>query len=52
MKCEICSAAVAETFLKKPKGAYLKDKRGKLRLICFSCQQRFPTKEEQLRQLK
>jgi hypothetical protein len=52
MKCEICSAAIAETFLKKPKGAYVKDKRGKHHLICFACQQRFPTKDEQLKQFK
>jgi len=52
MKCEICSNPVGETFLKKPIGAYVKDEKGKLHLICFECQKAYPTKQEQLAKLK
>ncbi len=52
MKCAICSTAVAETFLKKPVGAYVKDAKGKNHLVCFSCQKKFLTKEELLKQIK
>jgi hypothetical protein len=52
MKCEICGAAIAETFLKKPKGGYFKDAKGKLHLVCFACQKRFPAKPDLLKQLK
>lgn len=41
MKCEICKNKVAETFLKKPIGTFIKDKKGKKHLICFECQKNF-----------
>ena len=48
MRCAICSESVAETFLKKPLGTTIKDAKGKPHIICFACQKRFLTKEEQL----
>lgn len=38
MKCKICKNNIQETFLKKPIGAYVKDKKGKKHLICNNCQ--------------
>ena len=52
MKCEICSNPVGETFLKKVIGAYVKDVKGKMHLICFECQEKYSTKAEQLEALK
>jgi len=49
MKCELCKQNVKETFLKKKLGTYVKDPKGKKYLICNSCQQRFPTKAEILK---
>jgi hypothetical protein len=51
MKCEICKKNVAETFLKKKLGSYVKDEKGKKHLICSECQMRFPKKEEVLKNL-
>lgn len=39
MKCELCKAAIEETFLKKPLGTCVKDAKGKKRWICSGCQQ-------------
>jgi hypothetical protein len=52
MKCEICANAVGETFLKKIVGAYVKDDKGKMHLICFECQEKYSTKAEQLKLIK
>ena len=41
MKCEICKSKLAITFLEKPKGTYIKDKKGKKHTICFECQRNF-----------
>jgi hypothetical protein len=41
MKCEICKNKVSETFLNKPLGTYIKDKKGKAHLVCFECQMNF-----------
>lgn len=38
MKCELCKKTIAELFLKKIKGTYVKDAKGKLHSICFECQ--------------
>jgi hypothetical protein len=51
MKCEICKKTIAETFLKKIVGTYVKDIKGKKHTICFECQQKFKTKEEILKKL-
>jgi hypothetical protein len=51
MKCEICKKAVEETFLRKPLGTYLKDKKGKKHLVCDSCQKKHPTRDQLLANL-
>jgi len=51
MKCEICRKTIGETFLKKPIGAYLKDKAGKLHIVCFECQKQFRAKQEILKKI-
>ncbi len=52
MKCEICSKKIAETFLKKIVGTYVKDEKGKKHLVCFECQKKFSTKKELLENIK
>ncbi len=52
MKCEICSKAMAKTFLEKLKGTFVKDAKGKLHSVCFECQSRFKDKQSLLLQLK
>ena len=51
MKCEICRETVAELFLNKLKGTYIKDEKGKKHVVCFDCQKKFQTKEELLKQI-
>ena len=51
-KCEICGDKVGETFLGKIVGTYVKDEKGKKRLICFDCQKKFKDKKEILENLK
>ena len=41
MKCEICKNKVNETFLNKPVGTFIKDKKGKKHIVCFECQKRY-----------
>ncbi len=38
MKCTICNKKVEETFLKKPVGTYVRDRKGKRKLVCKECQ--------------
>jgi len=52
MKCEICKAKLAETFLNKIKGTYVKDEAGKKHTICFDCQTKFKDKKEILESLQ
>jgi hypothetical protein len=51
MKCEICKNSIEETFLKKPVGTYLKDKKGKKHIVCPGCQRKFSDKSKLLEQL-
>jgi hypothetical protein len=51
MKCDICGKSIQETFLKKPIGTYVKDKKGKKHLICFECQKKFNSKKQILEKL-
>jgi len=51
MKCDICGEKIEETFLKKPAGTYIKDKKGKKRTVCSKCQQSLKTKEAILEKL-
>jgi hypothetical protein len=52
MKCEICRKNIAETFLKKIKGTYFRDEKGKMHSACFECQKKFHSKEELLKNMK
>ncbi len=51
MKCDICNKTLAETFLKKIIGGYVKDKAGKLHAVCRECQKKLQSKEELLKNL-
>ena len=51
MKCEICKGNIEATFLKKPIGTYVKDKKGKKHLVCAKCQEKYGTKEEMLKNM-
>ncbi len=46
MKCDICNAKIEETFLKKILGTYVKDAKGKKKVVCPDCQRKYSTKEE------
>lgn len=45
MKCEICSATIKKTFLEKIEGTYIRDKKGKKKLICPECQAKLTDEE-------
>jgi len=51
MKCDICKKTMAETFLKKIIGSYVK-KNGKLHPVCRECQKRLQTKEKIVEEIK
>ena len=51
MKCEICKKRIAETFLSKPIGTYVKDAKGKKHNVCDECQSKLQSKEELLKNL-
>ena len=51
MKCELCNKNIAELFLGKIKGTYLKDAKGKQHVICFECQSHFDDKQDILKKL-
>ncbi len=51
MKCDICKKTMAETFLKKIIGSYVKDAKGKLHPVCRECQKKLQSKEEILENL-
>jgi len=52
-KCTICNQEIKELFLGKLKGTILKKPgSNKHYPICFSCQKKFPSKEEILKQIK
>ena len=50
-KCDICGNKVGETFLNKVLGTYVRDEKGKKKLVCFECQKKFKDKKEILEQL-
>ncbi len=52
MKCSICNKTLAETFLKKIIGSYIKDDKGKRHPVCRECQKQFNSKDELLKNLK
>jgi hypothetical protein len=51
MKCGICSTGMQTTFLGKIIGTHIKDEKGKVYMVCFECQKKFPTKQEMLAKL-
>jgi hypothetical protein len=51
MKCDICKKAIETTFLEKPIGTYVKDKKGKKHMVCPECQKRLGTKVEMVKAL-
>jgi uncharacterized protein with PIN domain len=52
-KCDICNQKLEELFLEKINGTIVKKPGSKKQyLVCFECQKRFPSKEEQLKQIK
>lgn len=46
VKCEICGNRIAETFLNKILGTYVKDEKGKKYTLCMECQKKFKSKKE------
>ena len=52
MKCEVCSKAIATTFLEKLKGTFVKDAKGKPHSVCFECQSKLKDKESLLQQIR
>jgi hypothetical protein len=51
MKCEICKKNIAETFMSKILGTYVKDAKGKKHVVCFECQKTLRSKSEILKKL-
>jgi uncharacterized CHY-type Zn-finger protein len=45
MNCTICKSKIQETFLRKPIGSYVKDAKGKKKIICNSCQSKLTIEE-------
>jgi len=52
MKCDVCAKELAETFLKKIVGSYVKDAKGKLHPVCRECQKRLRSKDAIIKALK
>jgi len=51
-KCNICGEKIAELFFDKVKGTIIKKSgSSKLYHLCFDCQKKFRTKEEQLEKI-
>ena len=48
MKCEICKNKIEDMYLKKIKGTYIKDEKGKRYAICSECQHRLENSKEQM----
>ena len=40
-KCSLCKEKVDTTFLNKPIGTWIRDKKGKKQLVCNNCQKKF-----------
>ena len=48
MKCEICKSKIEDMYLKKIKGTYLKDEKGKKHAVCSECQRKLSNEKEKL----
>ncbi|HJX06318.1 MAG TPA: hypothetical protein VJ461_06430 [Candidatus Nanoarchaeia archaeon] len=44
-KCDICGKKIETTFLNKVIGAYMKDSKGKKKIVCDECQKKYTTTE-------
>ena len=40
MKCSICKNKIEEMYLKKIRGTYIKDEKGKRHPVCADCQEK------------
>ncbi|MBN1793271.1 hypothetical protein JW826_06320 [Candidatus Woesearchaeota archaeon] len=45
MKCDLCGSRIETTFLNKPVGTYVKNEKGKKKLVCSHCQRSGRIKE-------
>ena len=48
MKCEICKNKIQDMYLKKIKGTYVKDEKGKKHTVCSECQQKLENNKENM----
>ncbi|HLD33407.1 MAG TPA: hypothetical protein VJB66_01690 [Candidatus Nanoarchaeia archaeon] len=48
MNCEICKNTLEELFLKKMKGTFIKDGKGKKHIVCFDCQKKFNNDKQKM----
>jgi hypothetical protein len=52
MKCDVCGKKLAQTFLNKIVGAYVKDEKGKKHPVCRECQKLLQSRKKILEKLK
>jgi len=48
MKCKICGEKIRTIFLNKILGTYIKDKSGKVVVVCSSCQKKLGNDREKI----
>ncbi len=48
MKCEICGNPVEEMYLKKIRGTFVKDDKGKKHVVCASCQEKLDNDKQEI----
>lgn len=48
MKCEICKNKITDMYLKKIKGTYIKDEKGKKHAICSECQNKLNNNKNEM----
>jgi formylmethanofuran dehydrogenase subunit E len=48
MKCELCNSQIEELYLKKIRGTYIKDAKGKKHIVCSACQEKFANDKEKI----
>jgi hypothetical protein len=51
MKCDICKAKIQEIYLNKIMGTYIKNSKGKKKVVCMECQKKLVTKDAILEKL-
>jgi len=45
VKCSVCKGKIEYTFLQKPIGTWIRDKKGKKHVVCSHCQKQFSVDE-------